>query len=66
MERNHLRFYDNIEMKERMIEASYANNSTEFVMTHFSHKGGCSHAQTEIWAKENEFIYTFYGIRFNI
>lgn len=66
VQRNHMSFYDAIEMKERMMNEHFADEKTEFVLTHFSHNGGCTHEETVQWADENGFICAYDGIEFNI
>lgn len=64
VERNHMSFFDNIEMKEQMLEKGFADEKTQFVVTHFSHNGTCTHNEIVKWADEHGFICAYDGIEF--
>lgn len=64
VKRNHMSFHDNIKVKDQMIALNYADEMTQFVVTHFSHNGGYTHAETVEWADKNGFICAYDGIEF--
>lgn len=66
VEGNHMSFKDNIFIKEKFIELGYANQDTNFVITHFSHNGKLTHKEIEKWAEINEFIAAYDGIEVEI
>lgn len=66
VESNHMSFYDNLDTRAKMLAMNLVDENTRFVITHFSHNGGLSHAETEAWAKENGFIVAYDGIEFEV
>ena len=64
--RNHMSFYDNIKVRNRMFEMGLADGSTKFVLSHFSHNGGMLYHEMVEWAKENNFIIAFDGFEITV
>lgn len=62
VERNHMSFYDNIKIKEEMIEKGYADEKTKFVISHFSHNGGMNYDEMNEWALRHGFITGYDGL----
>ena len=62
VQRNHMSFYDNIKIKEEMIEKGYADEKTKFVISHFSHNGGMNYDEMNEWALKEGFITGYDGL----
>lgn len=59
---NHMGFYDDVEQKERLIKAGLADDSTIWVVNHFSHNGGWLHEELSARAEQYGFLASFDGM----
>lgn len=59
---NHMSIADNAEVKQRLLAMGAADEKTKFVMTHFSHNGGCTHEEIEEIGKRLGFLIAWDGM----
>lgn len=62
VKRNHMSFYDNLEVKKKMIALGVADETTIFVISHFSHNGGMLYDEMNEWALKEGFITSYDGL----
>ncbi len=60
--KNHMGLPDAIKVKKRLLEIGAANEKTIFVMNHFSHNGGLTHAQLQEAASDYGFLISYDGL----
>lgn len=58
---NHMNLEDVLLVKERMLTEGMADEQTVFVLTHFSHNGGMTAEELDVFAKENGFLAAYDG-----
>lgn len=58
---NHMGIEDVLEVKQRLIDLGCADDSTVWVITHFSHNGGILHEELEEIMKPHGFIVAYDG-----
>lgn len=59
---NHMSFYDNVAIKERMIEMGLADDATIFVCNHFSHNSGLLYDEMNFLAQKESFLVAYDGL----
>lgn len=63
---SHMGMEENAKVRERMLNLGCADESTLFVMTHFSHNGGLMHEELVSRGKELGFLIAYDGIELEI
>ncbi len=63
---NHMGLPDCLDTKARMERENMADSRTRFVLTHFSHNGGLSHAQLEAAASPHGFDVAYDGVEYTL
>lgn len=59
---NHMSFYDNLAVKDRMFKEGIADEATCFVLSHFSHNGGMNYEEMVNWSEKEGFIVAYDGL----
>lgn len=59
---NHMGLEDDIEVKEKLMHIGVADQKTIFVVNHFSHNGGWTHAELVKQAEPHGFIVSYDGL----
>lgn len=63
---NHMGLPDNVQVRERMLQEGIADDSTRFVITHFSHNGGLLHDELSQMAAKLGFDTAYDGMEISI
>lgn len=63
---NHMGLPDNREAKQKLIELGCVDDTTRFVVTHFSHNGGATHEQIVREAEADGFIVAYDGFTLSL
>jgi len=63
---HHMGLIDNVEIKKRMLDENIADQTTQFVVTHFSHNGGKNHEQLTAAANEAGFDCAYDGVVYQV
>lgn len=66
VKKNHMSFYDDIAIKEKMLMLGYADEKTLFAINHFSHNGGLNYQEMAEWAYSEGFITAYDGLQIEV